>query len=1035
MRKFYSTLKSVVAAALVGAMTLAASCSYDDTAIKNDVEQIKSDLAALNERVTALEGKLQTEIDAVKALIDGLVVVVDVVTDANGNQTIKLSNGKEITVLAPVECTCDNLQYRVVDGELQVSADGQNWLTVHGVLPECVVANIVVNENGTATVTLADGQVFDVVVAELVEFEAAKSAIYVKVGETIAVPFAINDAVADINVMNQPLGWKAEVVDTRAVGGMDFALNITGPSKDFLQYAEKSGKVSIHFNTAAGACKVMSVDVELAEIKLDVDKAGNITIEHTMVDRYVYTDWYGNSEDVVEFNNFYFAIFDYDDYYACNGDLESVYNANWGEFNIPAVAAYINNFFTNVGENDYTGAIYEEGVNEKWTIKFTVEEVIAYLDWYEQFVYEKNSFVVCVLPTDVHNNAAIIWDEAIVVPFKQLCLEIAENVDNRTFQQPYFDVKFRGAEKYFFYPQTLSSLQEYVEWGYYEDEYGYFEEALASYMQYPDWYSFGYEVTADIVESNISLAELLAYTSTYYYFETQPATDYLMAYFAWEEGKTEYTAEDLQYIRFSTAGLTKAEPAYEIGCEYNEEHNLFTIAVDVTVPESAVVAYTAWMTEEPADEEELYNYILENGYARTEEDLVDAEYSIYVGTSCSNPKTTKYLGVLVIDAEGNYTMEYFTLTSKDVVLNAAEVSIEKVEFAEASATITVGGVDGLEVSAYQYYIISKTSGSSYYQKTEEQLADIAYSDNYLYKTTDVNPIVATSTADYKYVFNVGDTYAIAVGVQFADGTFSAPVYKEVVYSAGDEEGDEEVEAEVLVMDNVVRANYKNSKLQFFHQVDGANVYCAGFSNYDAVNTEGMFVPEGEYVVGTNFYVYGYSNVYDYVAKGYNYNFDEGGVMKVSEVNGAYHVEFSGTLNDGAVVLEFVYDGLIENLILPSEYKAPVAYAFTPVRAEYDNKLDGNNDSEYAYKLYDEAGNCLFIESHFCSNSGWDQVTTGKMTYADGAESTVTKVKATQMPSTHNCEEGENYYSIDVILSDNNQVTFAGQVSTTAVDML
>ena len=723
MRKFYSTLKSVVAAALVGAMTLAASCSYDDTAIKNDVEQIKSDLAALNERVTALEGKLQTEIDAVKALIDGLVVVVDVVTDANGNQTIKLSNGKEITVLAPVECTCDNLQYRVVDGELQVSADGQNWLTVHGVLPECVVANIVVNENGTATVTLADGQVFDVVVAELVEFEAAKSAIYVKVGETIAVPFAINDAVADINVMNQPLGWKAEVVDTRAVGGMDFALNITGPSKDFLQYAEKSGKVSIHFNTAAGACKVMSVDVELAEIKLDVDKAGNITIEHTMVDRYVYTDWYGNSEDVVEFNNFYFAIFDYDDYYACNGDLESVYNANWGEFNIPAVAAYINNFFTNVGENDYTGAIYEEGVNEKWTIKFTVEEVIAYLDWYDQFVYEKNSFVVCVLPTDVHNNAAIIWDEAIVVPFKQLCLEIAENVDNRTFQQPYFDVKFRGAEKYFFYPQTLSSLQEYVEWGYYEDEYGYFEEALASYMQYPDWYSFGYEVTADIVESNISLAELLAYTSTYYYFETQPATDYLMAYFAWEEGKTEYTAEDLQYIRFSTAGLTKAEPAYEIGCEYNEEHSLFTIAVDVTVPESAVVAYTAWMTEEPADEEELYNYILENGYARTEEDLVDAEYSIYVGTSCSNPKTTKYLGVLVIDAEGNYTMEYFTLTSKDVVLNAAEVSIEKVEFAEASATITVGGVDGLEVSAYQYYIISKTSGSSYYQKTEEQLAE------------------------------------------------------------------------------------------------------------------------------------------------------------------------------------------------------------------------------------------------------------------------------------------------------------------------
>ena len=90
-----------------------------------------------------------------------------------------------------------------------------------------------------------------------------------------------------------------------------------------------------------------------------------------------------------------------------------------------------------------------------------------------------------------------------------------------------------------------------------------------------------------------------------------------------------------------------------------------------------------------------------------------------------------------------------------------------------------------------------------------------------------------------------------------------------------------VEPEVLVMDNIVRANYKSGKLQFFHQVDGANVYCAGFYNYDAVNTDGMFIPEGEYVVGYNFYVYGYSNVYDYVAKGYNYDFDEGGVMNVS----------------------------------------------------------------------------------------------------------------------------------------------------------
>ena len=74
MRKIYSTLKSVVAATLVAAMTFAASCSYDDTALKNQVEKIEQDLAALTERVAALEQKLADEVESLEALIDGKVV-------------------------------------------------------------------------------------------------------------------------------------------------------------------------------------------------------------------------------------------------------------------------------------------------------------------------------------------------------------------------------------------------------------------------------------------------------------------------------------------------------------------------------------------------------------------------------------------------------------------------------------------------------------------------------------------------------------------------------------------------------------------------------------------------------------------------------------------------------------------------------------------------------------------------------------------------------------------------------------------------
>ena len=175
MRKIFTTLKSVVSALVIAAMAFSVSCSYDDTAINDRVQQVEKDLAALTERVAALESKLQAEVENLTALIDGKVVVVDVVTDEAGNQTIKLSNGKEITVLAPAEG--DSLEYRVVDGVLEVSADGENWVAVK-VAPEQVVAEIVVAEN-TATIKLANGEEFTVVKAELIEFEATRSDFYV----------------------------------------------------------------------------------------------------------------------------------------------------------------------------------------------------------------------------------------------------------------------------------------------------------------------------------------------------------------------------------------------------------------------------------------------------------------------------------------------------------------------------------------------------------------------------------------------------------------------------------------------------------------------------------------------------------------------------------------------------------------------------------------------------------------------------------------------------------------------------------------
>ncbi len=839
MRKIFTTLKSVVAATVISAMALATSCSYDDTGIKNEVEQIKTDLATLTERVAALEDKLDEQVAGLTELINGKVVVTDVVTEGN-ETTVTLSDGSSFVIdnstaaagadytigayadgdvyywavfngetfvnflevdgqKVPVfaaegeSCACDLKMEVREDGKLYVSIDGGNtWvsteLPAEAVAGACVFTGVEVNGD-VVTFTLADGTTFDVQKAELVEFEAAKSAIYVKSGETKSIAFAINDAVEDINIMNQPLGWKASVeVPTRAVGGMDYVLNITGPAKDFLQYAEKSGKVSIHFNTAAGACKVMSVDVELAAIDLQVDKAGNITITTTVVDEYDYTDWYGETEHIVEFNNFYLAVFDLDTYYEINGDLESVYNSSWGEFNIPAAAGFINNVFANIGDNPYEGAKYVDGVNEKWTINATVESVLKNLDWYGQLPYEGNSFMVCVIPTDINANGAPVWSETIAVPFKQLSISIVENVDNRAFNNAYFDVTLRGGAAYYLYPVSKADIDLYVNvYEYYASAEEYFWSSLESYLQYPDWYSFGFKIESDVVEENIALSDLLAYTRDYYYFETKPATEYIMCLFVEEEGRTEYSIADLRLFEFATADLVAADPAMEVTYEMDEDWSLYTIGVNVTVPETVNTVYSRWY-DEAWDPEDLQADLIDNGYARTEDDFADSGYTYYLGTNCDGPATKKYLGLLLINAEGESTVVSLPFASKELVMRDADFSIEKVEFTPEAVTVTLAGLEGfegLEVKNYKYYFVS-TNASSSYQKTQEQCQDIAYSNDWLYKSTEAYPIIITSTADYKYSFSDG-TYKLAVGVEFADGSFSKCVYGEYTYEQPAEE--------------------------------------------------------------------------------------------------------------------------------------------------------------------------------------------------------------------------------------------------------
>ena len=92
MRKHLLNFKAALASAMVALVAISGvSCQYDDTDIWDKIGQIEQDIAALQER-------LDTELAAIKALVEGQVTVKDVQQQSDGSKLIILSDGSRITV-------------------------------------------------------------------------------------------------------------------------------------------------------------------------------------------------------------------------------------------------------------------------------------------------------------------------------------------------------------------------------------------------------------------------------------------------------------------------------------------------------------------------------------------------------------------------------------------------------------------------------------------------------------------------------------------------------------------------------------------------------------------------------------------------------------------------------------------------------------------------------------------------------------------------------------------------------------------------
>lgn len=122
MKKFFSNLKAIIGCTVVVAMLASSvvSCQYDDTELRGEIDNVKKELAQLRD-------DLQSQIDDLKALVEGQLTVKSVVTNDDGTTTVTLSDDTVFTIQpeANLDGVITIVEYDGVKYWAQYNAEGE----------------------------------------------------------------------------------------------------------------------------------------------------------------------------------------------------------------------------------------------------------------------------------------------------------------------------------------------------------------------------------------------------------------------------------------------------------------------------------------------------------------------------------------------------------------------------------------------------------------------------------------------------------------------------------------------------------------------------------------------------------------------------------------------------------------------------------------------------------------------------------------------------------------------------------------------
>ena len=750
MKKFFTNFKAIVASVVTLAVVAssATSCSYDDAAIWDEINQIKKDLADLRDN-------LQNELNAIKELVNGTITITDVTQQGDGSKLVTLSDGTKISIYPKGDTIPANLittkmednvlywayydglgnaqfivvggkkvpvadttpQTRINEGAIEVSFDGGKTWMVTGYtesVADSIIADIEVVYSDWQTdaegnplalyckVVLSDGSIIKVGMQNgkiVVPFDS----MFVPYGTDMLFSLDVSD-VADY-MTTTPKGWECEVEHDAKNERM--VLTFTAPTLEAVsaKQAVDTGvaKLMVVFNNGSSA---------IASIKLSTNPA---TINFTQTGVYVEAG-YGTN------------------YMLCGIVGVSSFNAE----------TYKNNCNTLLSGGTVTG-VYEMAFMEETTqfVPFTS------LRTAKLTVGTEYAFWYVVPRTDADGNSYVLADEICTKIYKHTSTEFSVNT------QDFFDVnisfKVVGTDGYIVGFDKASEFDAKALADYYNENPDYFY-ANKNNMEY----------TGSFVELFDPNAARLA-----------EGTEYV-AWMIAKSNNTRILVDNVINWSFSTKAFEMGgEIEVKVVGDARVEYEYIEVELD-TDEEHIAFFYNAmpsYMASAYPDDNYVIEMLTTEGKKAVSGDAVVARYD------GAKPGDKLTFFAVAVDTDGKYGKVYKQeFTTREIEYNDLALTATLVDYKIDNTRILVECEGAVSYS----YVYSKTSDEKLWQKRYG--ATVKKAGEYVIKNYDASDVYSTAEESYALVdghiclsgLSMGEEYVLVVLAEDAEGLFSEP---------------------------------------------------------------------------------------------------------------------------------------------------------------------------------------------------------------------------------------------------------------------